>query len=285
MPLKASVFTAFLCIIFGANAVAIKFSLAGLGTFTNLGLRFSIAGVFIFLWAKYNKKSLKIKKQQILPLLLLSSFFLIQSSLFYMGLSKTSVSHGTLIANLLPFFVLVLAHYFIPGDNITLKKGLGVTIGFLGIVVLFFEADQVSGDFMIGDLIILLAVFFWALNAIYAKKIILNFSSLQITFYPMVFAIPSFFILACFFDTQMIKTIDTTILGALFYQSFIATTFGFVAWNILLRKFGTTSLFSFVFLLPLAGVFFGVLLLDEPLTHHILISITLIVSGIIIVNK
>ena len=200
-------------------------------------------------------------------------------------MSKTSVSHGTLIANLLPFFVLILAHYFIPGDNFTLKKGIGVTIGFMGVVFLFFDNHQIANNVKTGDLIILLAVLLWACNAIYAKKIIENFNSLQITWYPMVFAVPLFFFCGFFWDTQMIKTINFTVINSLFFQSLITTSFGFVAWNQLLRKFGATSLHSFVFLMPLAGVFFGVLLLNEPLTKYLIISIVLIVFGIVFVNK
>ena len=80
MALGSSAFTAFLCILFGANTVAIKFSLTGLGPFTNAGLRFSIAVICIFIWSKIIKKSLKINKKQFFQLLILSIIFVIQSS-------------------------------------------------------------------------------------------------------------------------------------------------------------------------------------------------------------
>ena len=48
MALGSSAFTAFLCILFGANAVAIKFSLTGLGPFTNAGFRYPVEGRFLF---------------------------------------------------------------------------------------------------------------------------------------------------------------------------------------------------------------------------------------------
>ena len=83
----------------------------------------------------------------------------------------------------------------------------------------------------------------------------------------------------------MIKTINSTVIMAVLYQSLIATFFGFVAWKRLLQKFGATSLHSFVFIMPLAGVFFGVIMLDEPLTKYLIISIVLIVFGILFVNK
>lgn len=285
MSMGPSFFTAFLCILFGANAAAIKFSLTGLGTFTNAGLRFGIAVIVIFLWARFKKIPLKINKKQLFQLLLLSLFFITQASCFYLGLSKTTVSHATLIANLLPFFVLVLAHYFIPGDRFTLKKAIGVTIGFIGVVFLFLDSHQVSNDVRTGDLIIMCAVLFWAFNATYAKKIIGTFNSLQITLYPMFFGVPVFFICGFLMDPQMVKSINIIVINALLFQSLVATSFGFVAWNTQLRKFGATSLHSFVFLMPIAGVCFGVLLFNEPVTKYLIVSIILIIVGIILVNK
>ncbi|MCD4787301.1 MAG: EamA/RhaT family transporter, partial [Desulfobacterales bacterium] len=52
-------YSVFLCIIFGANAVAIKISLFGLGVFTTAGLRFTIASIAICLWAKASGLSFK----------------------------------------------------------------------------------------------------------------------------------------------------------------------------------------------------------------------------------
>ena len=195
------------------------------------------------------------------------------------------MSHGTLIANLLPFFVLILAHFFIPGDNFTLKKGIGVTIGFIGVIFLVFDNHQFANDIRTGDMIILFAVCFWACNAIYAKKIISDFNSLQITLYPMFFGIPFYFLCGYFWDPQMVKTINMTVVKAVLFQSIVTTSIGFVSWNSLLKKFGATSLHSFVFIMPLSGVFFGVFILNEPVTKYLILSIVFIVIGIIFVNR
>lgn len=111
----ACIYSVFLCIIFGANAVAIKISLCGLGVFTTAGLRFTIASTAIFLWARTSGLSFNIRKGQIYQLFVIGMIFTVQLSLFYLGLSKTNASRGTLLVNILPFFVLFLAHFFIPG--------------------------------------------------------------------------------------------------------------------------------------------------------------------------
>lgn len=284
MTAKASALTIFICILFGANPVAIKLSLTGLGAFTAAGIRFAIAGVVILAWAWITKTPLKLTSKQVKQTLTLAAIFVTQLSFFYHGLGKTTASHGVLIANILPFFVLVLAHFFIPGDSITLKKGLGVTLGFVGVFLLFFDAPDIAYDLKIGDGMVLVAVVFWSISAVRVKQIIAGYNSLQITLFPMMFAVPFFFIAGFFWDVQMIEKVNTTIINAILYQSFVTASFGFLAWNRLLQKFGVTTLHSFVFIMPLTGVLVGVLFLNEPITPYLLASIAFIVTGVVIVN-
>ncbi len=133
LSFSAVIFTACICALFGANAVAIKISLTGLGVFTTAGLRFGIASVVIALWARITGRSFNIRKGQVSQLLIISMIFTVQLSLFYLGISKTNASRAVLLVNLQPFFTLFLAHYFIPGDRITKRKALGILMGFTGV--------------------------------------------------------------------------------------------------------------------------------------------------------
>ncbi|MGD1970818.1 MAG: DMT family transporter, partial [Desulfobacterales bacterium] len=162
----AGILSAFLCVIFGSNAVAIKLAFNGLGVFTTAAIRFSIAALAIFVWARLTGQTIGLKKGQLRQVLILAALFAIQLSMFYLGLSKSNASRGTLIANLLPFWVLFLAHFFIPGDRITGRKFSGILLGFGGVAFMFAETKGVTAGFRIGDLIILSATFIWACSAI-----------------------------------------------------------------------------------------------------------------------
>ncbi|MBU0463941.1 MAG: DMT family transporter [Proteobacteria bacterium] len=284
MTVRAAALTIFLCILFGANTVAIKLCLTGLGAFTAAGIRFSIAALVIYIWARIRKIPLSLNSKQVGQMLILAAIFVVQLSCFYLGMDKTTASHGVLISNVLPFIVLILAHFFIPGDSISLKKGIGITLGFLGVLFLFFDDQDLTGDLKKGDLIILVAVVLWSSSAVYVKKIISGYNVVQITLYPIVFGTPFFFIGAVLWDDQMIRMINPTVINALLYQAIISASYGFIAWNSLLQRFGATALHSFLFVMPLSGVFFGVLLLGETITPHLAVCIMLIVAGVIIVN-
>ena len=280
----AGILSVFLCILFGSNAVAIKLAFDGVGVFTTAAIRFSIASLAIYLWARATGQSLAFKKGQFHQLLILAALFVVQLSLFYLGLSKSNASRGTLIANLLPFWVLFLAHFFIPGDRITRWKFLGILLGFSGVAFMFAEKKGVTADFRAGDLIILSATVIWACSVIYLKRIISAFSAVHITLYSMVFAIPIFFVEALLWDRPMIFKLNLPVVGAILYQSLATAAFGFVAWNTLLQKYGAVALHSFIFIMPIAGVALGGLVLGEPITAKILIALALIVSGILVVH-
>jgi drug/metabolite transporter (DMT)-like permease len=280
----AAVFTVCLCVLFGANAVAIKISLSGLGVFTTAGLRFSMASAAIFLWARITGRSFKIESGQVCQLLIISMVFTVQLSLFYLGLSKSNASRGTLMLNLQPFFTLFLAHYFIPGDRITKRKILGILLGFAGVVFVFFEKKGVTADFKVGDLIILFAAFLWSCSAVYTKRIIHAFKPFHLVLYPMIFSAPLFFLEGFVWDTAMIAHVDTKVFCALLYQGLVTASFCFVAWLTLLKKYGAVALHSFIFIMPVSGVVLGGLVLDEPITVNILIALLFVVAGILFIN-
>ena len=284
LSFAAVIFTVFLCVIFGSNAVAVKIAFTGMGVFTTAAIRFGIASVAIFLWARITGQTILLKKGQIHQVLIFSLLFTIQLSLFYLGLSKSNASRGTLLANLVPFFILFLAHFFIPGDRITRKKLCGILLGFTGVIFMFIDEEAIHAGFRTGDLIILCAVTIWSCATVYLKRIIDTFSPFQLVMYSTMLSVPLFLAAALLWDKTMIFQLDTPVICSLLYQSLITASFGFVAWNTMLKKYGAVSLHSFMFIMPIAGVAMGGLVLGEPISFKILLALAFIVFGILVVH-
>jgi len=279
----AAFFLVFLCILFGANVIAIKITFTGIGIFTSAALRFSIAVVAISIWARWRKRSMRLSWQQWRQISLFSLVFALQLSLFYLGLSKTNASRGALLVNLLPFFILLLAHVFIPEERITTKKLAGLLLGFSGVVFLFSE-KALNTNFQSGDTLVLLATIVWASNTIYLKKIIAGFDPFQIVLYSMIIAIPFVLLEAYLFDTSYIRELNIHVIGALFYQGLVTASFGFIAWNSMIARYGPVPVHSFVFVMPVTGVVLGSLVLSEPVTLNLLAALVLIVAGILVTH-
>lgn len=282
LSLMASIFAIFLCSLFGSNAVAIKFALTGLGTFTAAAVRFSIAVVAIYLWARFTHQPIRFEKGQAHQLLIISILFVAQISLFYVGLSKTYASRGALIVNMVPLLVLLLSHFFTRDDRITFGKFFGILMGFVGILFLFLDKQDISNQLKMGDMLIFCATLLWACSSVYTKKIIKNYRPFQMVFYPILLAIPYLYTAAFFFDQPMINNPGTSVVVAILYQGLITGSFGFVAWNVLLQRYGAVSLHAFIFIMPLVGVVLSGLLLKEPIKGNILMALLLIGSGVFV---
>jgi drug/metabolite transporter (DMT)-like permease len=272
----------FLSAAFGANAIAIKISISGIGPFTAAGIRFLIASLVIFAWARATGRSFQVHKDQVYPLLMIFFIFFFQVSLFYLGISKTNASRAVLISNLQPFFVLFLAHFFIPNDRITFRKVVGLLLGFVGVCLVFLEREGVTEGFQIGDVLMVLSTSLWAVSAVYTKTVLHRLSPHFIALYQMVVSVPLFFLCGFLWDQPMIGALNAEVVIAVLYQALVAAAFGFVAWNTLLQHHGAVMLNSFNFILPITGVFLAWWLLSEPLTVKILLALLFITAQMLV---
>lgn len=274
----------FLCMLFGANPVAVKLSLTGIGIFASAALRFTVAATVLTTWAILTGRKLAITRVQARQMAFLAVLFFLQIGIFYVGQNKTTASHGVLIGNILPFVVMIMAHYLLPNDRITPRKVVGLILGFSGVVLLFRDSLNLTPEALTGDLLLLCAVTIWGCNAIYTKRIISTFSPIQITLHPMLMSIPLFYLASLLFDQQMVFNLSAPVLLGMFYQSIVTASFGFVMWNSLIQKYGATALHSFVFLMPISGVVLGVVILGESLTPNLVASILLVATGLLVIN-
>ncbi len=278
-----SVFLAvFLSAAFGANAIAIKISVSEIGPFTAAGVRFLIASLAIFVWARATGRSVQVHRNQVYPVLVIFLIFSFQISLFYLGIRRTHASRAVLISNLQPFFVLFLAHFFIPDDRITSRKAFGLLLGFAGVCLVFLEKEGVPEGFQIGDVLMVLSTSLWAVSAVYTKSVLHRLSPHFIAFYQMVLSVPLFFLCGFLWDQPMIGALHAEVVMALLYQALVAAAFGFIAWNTLLQQHGAVILNSFNFILPLTGVFLAWGLLDEPLPAKILLALLFITAQMLV---
>jgi drug/metabolite transporter (DMT)-like permease len=284
LPLRAALFTIFLCILFGGNAVAIKISLSGLGVFTTIFLRFSIASLVLLLWAVWRGVPIMVSTRQFLQLSLISLIFFLQMSGIYLGQNLTTASHGVLIANLLPFIVMLLGHKFLLNERIEAKSVIGLSLGFIGVLLLFLDTINVADSALLGDFLIFMAIVLWGCNVILIKRIIADYHPVQITLFPMTLSAPLFLLAALLFDDKMVSDLSVPVIQALLYQALITASFGFIMWNTLIQKYGATALHSFIFVVPLSGVSLGIFLLNEPVTPNLIASIFLVTAALVVVN-
>jgi drug/metabolite transporter (DMT)-like permease len=284
LSLASSALAAGICALWGANTVAIKYSLEGFGPFTAAAVRFGLSLALLWVWAAATGRSLRPAAGSVRPLVVNAILFALQLALVYVAFTYTSASHGALITNLQPFMLLFLAHFFLTGDRITVLKLAGLVLGCAGAVCVFMDREGASDAVMLGDLLLLGATAVWAGSAAYTKHLVRNISSVQIVFYQLLFSIPLFGLAAPLLDAPMVGRVGSGVVIAVGFQVLLTTGFAFVAWTRLMEIHGAVALHAFVFLIPVAGVISAGLILDEPVTPMTLAALVLITAGILLVQ-
>ena len=75
------------------------------------------------------------------------------------------------------------------------------------------------------------------------------------------------------------------VLASLAYQIIVIATFSYLAWIWLLARYPASVLSAFSFWTPLFGLLAGALFLAEPITIALAVAMTLVATGIYLVNR
>lgn len=282
------------CLLWGSAFPSVKigyklFSIGADNTYEKItfaGYRFFLSSMMIFTFCIVTGQTLKIKKTDIRKVAFLG---LIQTTIqyifFYIGLSNTSGTKGSILAATSTFFSVVLAHFFYDEDRLTTRKIIGVILGFIGVVIVNISGNKVQGGFTFtGEGFVLISSLVGALAGIYTKRIAKNISAFAISGYQL-FIGSLLLILIGFLGGG--RGLNSTIkgYGLLLYSGFISAA-AFSMWTILLKYNGVGKVTIYKFSIPLFGVFLSYIFLGERLLGaSVLLAIALVSSSIILINK
>ena len=275
----------FLSLLWGGNSVALKTSLADLPPFIVGGLRFSLATLAIIFWAMVYRIPLIPQKSERIALLIMSLLFTVQIGFINFGTYYTYASHTTILINLNPLFTAGLAHFFLKGDELNLRKSLGLVIAFVGVIIVFFVNFSLANNFLLGDLIVLASAFVLGICNIYVKILVQTINIYRLLIWQMAISLPIFFGLSYCFENMENYRVTPNAVFAIIYQGVVVGGFCFVTWTIILKRHSPTKLSAFFFATPLFGVALSYLLLNEPVTINLAFGAVLVALGIYIVNR
>ena len=260
--------------------------------------RMLLAGIILlaFLFFK-DRSSLKIGKKQILPLLALGIFSIyLTNVLEFWSLKYLSAAKVCFIYSLSPFFAALFSYLHFQ-EKMTLKKGLGMMIGFIGFIPVlkmqsgsenlltifsFFSWPEIA---MIGAA--LFSIYGWTLLRVIVKNQTL--SPLYANGYSMLIGGMFALIHSVWIDTwdptPVVSGHFSLFLSQVVLMTFISNILCFNLYGYMLKKFTATFL-SFVGLLsPIFASINSWLLLGEKPSWVILLSTLILAIGLFIVYQ
>jgi len=206
-------------------------------------------------------------------------------SLIAIGTNKIDSYLAALLMSTTPISGSILAHFFTKDEKITFLKSLGIILGFSGILLLFFDKLIINENNYLFVLLIILGSTFYSISSILILKKLKKSGNINVTTSTLIWSVITLLPLSFILEEPLKSnpTLESTL--SLIYLGIVATGFAWWLRFKILANNGIVFQTQVTYLIPIFGVIFGALILDEQITWKVLVSLIIIMTGIYIVKK
>jgi len=247
------------------------------------GIRFSAAGLVSLLAASVKKKRLALPGKSAAGWVAVLGLVqtALQYSFTYIGLALTTGSKGSVLNQLSVFWVVLLSPVLFRNEKLTLRKLLGCTLGFAGILAMNTKGLSLSME--TGDLLIIGASCFAAIGYLISKAMPKSCDALTATAWQQ-FVGGVLLLITGFCTGGKLSTATLPGMTCLIFL-ILAAAISYSLWFWLLQHNDVGRISISKFLTPLFGVLFsGILLQEDIFTPENGIALFLVCCGVIVVN-
>jgi drug/metabolite transporter (DMT)-like permease len=271
-------------LIWGLNFTLVKFSLKEIPPLPFNGLRLPLASLILVIWLLIVEGNLKIKKEHLLKIILLSILgYTIYQYVFIYGINFTTASNTAVIFAAAPIIITLLSAFF-KHEKIKAIGWTGVILGFFGVYIIISGKSGtfgLSSQTLKGDLFILFAVFLWALYSVSAAPLLKVYSPLKFTTLTTTIGSLLFFP----FSIGGLKTLDFPGISfeawfCLIFSGALALAVGLITWFFSVKRVGNSQTAVYGNLPPVFAVISAWLILSETIHFTLIIGAVIILVGI-----
>jgi drug/metabolite transporter (DMT)-like permease len=273
--------------IWGASYMFIKVGVAEIPPFSFVEGRLLIAtlalGTVIFLRGEAIPRT----RRAWLPLMAMGIFNgVIPYTMITWGETHITSGLAAILTAAMPLFTILLAHFWTRNERMTLLRLIGVLIGFAGVVVVFLPELRhgLQVEFW-GQFAIIVAAASYAIATLVARNYLNGVSHVMASTGQMASAALMMLPLALFFDAPWNLRPSLPAFVSLLTLALLGTSFAYVLYYWLIEHTGATRTSLVTYLIPVFGVFWGVMILSENVELASLIGLGLIIGGVLLVNR
>ncbi|MEC8940956.1 MAG: DMT family transporter [SAR324 cluster bacterium] len=248
-----------------------------------LSLRFLISGLLGIALARMLGQKIQLNKGEWTVVVIIG---ISQNALYlafnFIAMQWIEAGLAAIIASLLPLVVAGVCWFFL-GEKTGFIGMLGLTVGFGGVLVIML--DKLSGSSAsLGMTLCLIGVAALAAATLYVGRMMSsNKNVLMIVGLQMLVGSITLFPFSLIFETWSIEW-STSFLLAFLYTILFPGLLGTLIWFFLVRRIGPVKAATFHFLNPFFGVLVAAIILSEPLSLRDGIGVTIIMTGILLVQ-
>ncbi|MCX7748766.1 MAG: EamA family transporter [Clostridia bacterium] len=273
------------CIIWGSTYLVMRIGVSSFPPELFAGIRFAVAGTLMLLYAALRGLTFPTSFKDYLNQGLIGAILILGGNGLVIWASQWVHSSITaLILATSPLFTAVI-EFILPGKSkIGFAGWIGLITGFGG-VALLVTSSQTAGDVdLSGGLLLLLAALLWSIGTVYSKSSRQSGSIVTHIGIQMLCGGIGQCILGIFLNEAPKVKITPEGLGAMVYLIFIGSILGYTSFTYLIQKWPAAKAGTYAYVNPVVAVLLGALILDEPITIVKIISCTIILGGVVIVQ-
>ena len=250
------------------------------------GYRFTIAGMIAWIISTIICKEARLPKRgvwgHVVALGLLQTT--LQYIFFYIGMANITGVKSAIISASSSFFSILMAHFLIKGEGLTVKKIIGCVLGFAGIVVINFTSQGFGGGFkLIGEGFAIISCFISGLSSVYVKVLVKRDNAFTITAYQLLLGGIALSIIGLMMGGE-IHNFTIKSISLLIYLAMISGV-AFSLWALLLQYNSVGKVAIYGFTSPIFGALLSAIVLGERVfAWRNLVALLLVSLGIVIVN-
>jgi drug/metabolite transporter (DMT)-like permease len=177
----------------------------------------------------------------------------------------------------MPIFVALLALRFRRSERATGSKGVGVVLGLIGVGVLAGVNPEGGWAGVAGTLAVIVASISYAVSTLYIQTLLDNVHNDVLAAASVTWGA---IFLAPIGALQAPSHIPSWgVIGSVLALALLGTVAGQLLYFRLVYQYGSARASLVVYLLPVTALFYGALLLDEPITASAIVGLVLILTG------
>jgi len=278
-----------LCTVLGLHQVAIKVAAPDVAPILQIGIRSGLSAILICLLLVVRRECFSLRDGTLLPGTLLGFAFSMEFLFVAEGLRYTTASHMSVFLYTAPIFTALTLHLFIPSERLSRPQWLGIGLSFCGVVAALggrLVQSGVNVHVLHGDILALLGGVAWASTTVIIRCTRLaDAPATKTLLYQLVSAFILLLAYAVISNQAHSFSMTAMAVTSILFQAVVITFATYLIWFSMLRRYHASQLSVFLFMTPLFGVSFGVLLLHDPIDPSFALGALLVLGGISLVSK
>ncbi|MGH2382736.1 MAG: DMT family transporter [Candidatus Limnocylindria bacterium] len=276
-----------MAVCFGGTWVAGAVAVDAAPPFTIAAIRFGVASILLYAWARLANRPLSPVRRADWPLIAGLGLTAIAGYnwLFLTGLTLAPASDGAIIVpGLAPLFTLILASAFV-GERLGPRGFIGLAVAAVGLYLVVNPSGGTDDRRLLGDLLFIAGAACWGVYSVLARVASRRFDAVSTTLYGT--ALGTLILIPAALLEGGIERVTVAPPGALIgiaYLALFGTVAAFVLLNLGVARIGAARASAFALLVPIVGVLSSVALLDERLGPLTVLGGTIVLIGLWLVE-